>query len=356
MHPARIPRTLFTLLLVAITPIALRAQAPHPEPVGLRPDAPAYAHHGPHWVGTRAFVIPPADEGVTLPATLWYPALNPEGRKEAVTYTVDTRPWATTTAGRSAALTGRALKEAATDGTAGPYPLVVFSPGFEHSHLEYAPLLEHLASYGFAVLGIDHAPDVFTRRPKDLVRAIDFAGELSAPKGALPGLIDTRRVTLVGHSVGGKTVMNVGRVHFARNGGDPYDLRVAAFVALAMAETTAFMNPAEATIPMLYWIGTEDRSRTVADMEEIVRAMPSPVRALAILRGAGHASFYDPATAALWPSPERGTLDGNRAQDLISHVTTAFLLDVIKGDPEARKALQPGAVTFGEVQYTTAWN
>ena len=59
--------------------MALQAQAPRPEPVGLRPDAPTYAKHGPYWVGTREFVIKDAPEGRALAATLWYPALNPKG-------------------------------------------------------------------------------------------------------------------------------------------------------------------------------------------------------------------------------------------------------------------------------------
>ena len=44
------------LLMLLVTPLA--AQEATPEPVGLRPDAPTYALHGPYWVGTREFVIP----------------------------------------------------------------------------------------------------------------------------------------------------------------------------------------------------------------------------------------------------------------------------------------------------------
>jgi len=50
-----------------------------------------------------------------------------------------------------------------------------------------------------------------------------------------------------------------------------------------------------------------------------------------------------------------GTLDLLRAEDLVNHFISAFLLDVLKGDRSAHKALLPEAVTFEEIQYTTTW-
>ena len=50
-----------------------------------------------------------------------------------------------------------------------------------------------------------------------------------------------------------------------------------------------------------------------------------------------------------------GNLDLDRAHDLINHLTAAFLLDVLKGDPEANKVLMPDKVKFEEVQYTATW-
>ena len=355
MHRFQIPSATFASLLLAVTPLALPAQTNRPEAVGLRPDAPAFAKHGPCWVGTREFVIKDAAEGVALPATLWYPALNPSGQKEACTYTFDTRKTAVATAGISASLDGHALGNAAPDPSDEPYPLVVFSPLFENSRLMYAPFLEHLASHGFMVLGMDHVPDVFTRRMKDIMHAIDFAAQLAAQGGAFPGLIDTQNVALVGHSVGAKAVMNVGRVSFARAGRDPYDPRVKAIIPMAMAETTMFMNTSEAKLPILFWLGSKDKYRPVPDMEEIYQAMPADRKAMVVLVGGGHMTFLDPAMAALRPNLNWGTLEGYRAQDLINHITTAFLLDVLKGDQEAHKALLPEAVKFEEIQYTSTW-
>jgi predicted dienelactone hydrolase len=45
--------------------------------------------------------------------------------------------------------------------------------------------------------------------------------------------------------------------------------------------------------------------------------------------------------------------DRNYAHDLISHFTTAFLLDTLKGDQAAHDALLPAAVQFAGIEYTT---
>lgn len=76
---------LIALLLSACQPIHPQEKLLAPEPVGLRPDAPEYAKHGPFWVGYKALVI---GEGTDRPleAGLWYPALNPKGLKEEITY------------------------------------------------------------------------------------------------------------------------------------------------------------------------------------------------------------------------------------------------------------------------------
>ena len=41
----------------------------------------------------------------------------------------------------------------------------------------------------------------------------------------------------------------------------------------------------------------------------------------------------------------------DRAHDLTNHFTTAFLLDVLKGDKDAHAALAPDAVKFPGIQY-----
>ena len=43
--------------------------------------------------------------------------------------------------------------------------------------------------------------------------------------------------------------------------------------------------------------------------------------------------------------------DMNRAHDLMNHFTTAFLLDILKGDAEAHAVLAPEAVSFPGITY-----
>jgi hypothetical protein len=41
------------------------------------------------------------------------------------------------------------------------------------------------------------------------------------------------------------------------------------------------------------------------------------------------------------------------AHDLVKHLTTAFLLDVLEGDRAAHETLLPAAVQFAGIEYTT---
>ncbi|MFN8377864.1 MAG: hypothetical protein U0452_04260 [Anaerolineae bacterium] len=77
---------LLVLLLLVIAPAAAQ-NAPTPEPVGLRPDAPEYAMHGPYWVGTMVQAVETDSHSATL--RLWYPALNPDNLAEDMVYEWD---------------------------------------------------------------------------------------------------------------------------------------------------------------------------------------------------------------------------------------------------------------------------
>jgi hypothetical protein len=89
-------RILFVLLIAAlalpvlgISPSASAQEGPKPEAVGLRPDAPSYAVNGPYWVGIQDFPITfEYQDGTTRESrvTIWYPALNPDGKLEPFSY------------------------------------------------------------------------------------------------------------------------------------------------------------------------------------------------------------------------------------------------------------------------------
>jgi predicted dienelactone hydrolase len=374
-----------SLLLVLLGLGCLGAQTPHPKPVGLRPDAPTYAKHGPYWVGTRAFVIQEAGQEPALPATLWYPALNPKGLKEEIRYP------ATTDRVGDLPISGHALADAPPDPSGGASPLVVFATCHSRGRELYVPILEHLASYGFTVIAFNATGDfakcfTWTRNMK---RAIDFSASLTASDGSLAGLIDMNQVAVAGHcdgafpvllAAGGRINMaaasamcateeahtvecdywltRAGRAGFAKlaglsaepvdglypSAGDP---RVKAIIPLGVGgEIEATLDLTAVTLPTLLMVGSSDSDGPTWTVEKLYQNLPAPRKAKVVFQEGGH-DLYCLAKADHW--------DKKRAHDLINHFTTAFLLDVLKGDEKARKALLPEAVTFEEIQYTTTW-
>lgn len=211
---------IFFLLVLAV-PVRAQDEPLVPEPVGLRPDAPTYALHGPYWVGTQEFLI----EDSTNPErplllTVWYPASNPDGLPEESFLPLDYFP--IIPEGNSIRVA--AITNALPDQQAAPYPLAIYSHGNFGSRLYSVYLQAHLASYGFVVLSADHPNDTMTEwgapienplesffiRSQDIMRIIAYADELTAEGGGLAGLIDTEHIAVMGVSFGGYTAWRAG--------------------------------------------------------------------------------------------------------------------------------------------------
>jgi predicted dienelactone hydrolase len=154
-------RLFFVLLIVVLAslPSASAQEGPKPEAVGLSPDAPPYALHGPYWVGTMSSAAKTESHFTTV--LVWYPALNPSG-------------------------TTVAIFNAAPDVMNSPYPLVIFAHGWTDSPQAFTFLTEHLASWGFVVMAISYADhwsgfgrdySLFTRA-RDVSWQIDYATSL----------------------------------------------------------------------------------------------------------------------------------------------------------------------------------
>ena len=403
---------LVALLLSACQPIQPPAKLLAPAPVGLRPDAPEYAKHGPFWVGYRSLVI---GEGTDHPldAGLWYPALNPQGVKEEINYAI-TLKLPGMEVSTPTVVQGQALQDAAVNGAAAPYPLVIFSHGFATNAAWYGTIIEHFASYGFIVLAPEHVEqldDTWSEiwrasidRPRDIKQTLDYAEALTAPGGDLAGLIDMQHVAVVGHSYGGYTALAMAGAQYdlaafnarcaqlppddpktflcaplvpkaadmaARAGLDPMpeglwpsfgDPRVTVIIPMA-SDSYLFDKAglAQITMPLLAIGGTADTG-TPYDwgVRPVYDDAASAHKTLVTMTGAEHTITYACATMP-WLSETPlyqwvcfdPVWDKDRGLDLINHFATAFLLAELKGDTDAAKALAPENVIFPGIQYET---
>ncbi len=386
--------------------------AAEPQLQGLRPDAPEFAIHGPFAVGYKPLVI---GEGTDHPldASIWYPALNPNGAKEKITYNINTK---IPVEGMpvTAHVYGHALLDAEIDPSAAPYPLVIYSHGFAANAAWVSTLLEHYASYGFIVLAPEHTeqfdfdwseiPNASIDRPNDIKQTLDYAEEMNAPDGALAGLIDMGNIAVVGHSYGGYTALAMAGAQYdmdafnarcaalapddpetflcapivaqeaemaARAGLDPMpeglwpsfgDPRVTAIVPMA-GDSYLFDQAglSKVTIPMMAIGGTADTGTPYAWGSRPAYDYASSARkTLVTFEGGEHFIMASCESMPWWSeTPFYGWVcfdpvwDKDRSIDLVNHFTTAFLLAELKGDNEAATALEAENVNFPGIQYET---
>ncbi len=86
----------------------------------------------------------------------------------------------------------------------GPYPWVVFSPGFLLSGRDYRRLGQHLASHGLAVALLTYDVNLFNVDHTVLVQDLRLALAELLRHEATALFLDPERMGLVGHSLGGK--------------------------------------------------------------------------------------------------------------------------------------------------------
>ena len=356
------------------------------------------------------------DEEVPLGIAMWYPALNGEGRETRTRYAYEMKMGAPLGTVTFATFAGWATRDAPFDLSAGPYPLIILSPGFSIGSSTYAWLAEHLAAYGFVVIAPEHREQLDSElnglwqatitRPRDILAVLAYVDEQSGPGGTLEGLINADTVAVIGHSYGGYTALVAGGAQIDTGGlvaqcetayetDDPgvwlcdrlfphmaemaemagldsipeglwpqawSDPRVDAIVSLA-GDALFFGQDglAQISVPVMAIGGTLDSdSPYLWGTHPTYEFVSSPTKVRIALIGAEHMIFAGPCEAI--PLLLRFVAnefcsdpgwDRNYAHDLTSHFTTAFLLETLQGDQAPHEVLLPDAVRFNGIEYTT---
>jgi len=298
--------------------------------------------------------------------------------------------------------------------SSGPYPLIVFSHGWSISRSTTSYLMEHLASYGFVVMAVNHpggtfrdqimlgfgSPELEANIPMSFVQwvlddmsIIEFAAELNDTEGDFNGLIDLERIGAAGYSFGGNVAFQLAGAHYnlgmvgelcAEHTNAPEacnlpdiesdlltlagveqiegnmwsvvdDPVVDAVVGLAPGSMIPFgaEGLAMVDVPALIISGSIDNLVPPALTQLTYDSISSDTKSLVWLENAGHFVFMDcdwQTDAFIMMCADR-VWDRNRAYDLVNHFSTALFLSALYDDMDARDALQ--SVQIPGVNYET---
>jgi predicted dienelactone hydrolase len=199
------------------------------------PDAPELSARGDYKVGVRTVELIHKNQVDVLNSKagtdplydrhlkieVWYPAIIPPGKTALVTYNSTLGLWKDTARPLIPfSFSGRALRDAAPDLSAGKFPLIIVSHGYPGSRLLLTYLTENLASKGYVVVAIDHTESTYgdrspfqstlLNRAKDILFVLNEVADMSKAgnKHFLTGLADADNTAIIGYSMGGYGVLN----------------------------------------------------------------------------------------------------------------------------------------------------
>jgi len=302
------------LLLMAIAIVSACSGPPHPshpaapiparrDTVRARPAALAVGTVGSYRAGERRMIfIEPPHAG---------PAGQPIGRRRLLTFI--RYPLART--------------QAAPQPAAGPFPLLMFAPGFMQCAAPYARLLQAWASAGYVVAVVNfprtdcHAGDAYeadlVNQPADMSYVISRLLALSAqPNDLFSGMLNRHEIAATGQSDGGDTVAALAASACCA------DRRLVAVAVLAGAEWPPMPGRyfAHRAPPMLFVQGSADTINPPQTSVQLYRADSRSARYYLDLFGASHMVPY---------------VGTNPVERLVARVTLAFFDRYVLGQATA---------------------
>jgi dienelactone hydrolase len=217
------------------------------------------------------------------------------------------------------------------DGLAGPFPLLLFAPGFLQCSGAYSGLVQAWASAGYVVAAVNfpltschlgagvNEADV-AHQPRDMSYVLTRLLAMSAaPDDPFSGMLNPHQVGAAGQSDGGDTVTALAANTCCA------DNRLKAVAVLSGAEWPAMPGryfPAQAP-PMLFTQGSAD-------------AINPPWMSLQPYRADGGPRYYLEIFGASHLTPYEGT---NPAERLVARVTLAFFDRYILGQADALETM-----------------
>lgn len=344
-------------------------------------ETPPYAHPGSYTISKTLLRIPDPDGEGSLLVALWYPA-----KPGSVNQLPIPEAYAVVNGDALIKKLGKTSLNGAPTLSSTPYPLVIIAPGSSCTPVEYLVIEEHLASWGF-VVATPFYIDYVAGQPYgsvvnyliDIKRTTQAMDLLTVEGGLFDGIIDMQQIAVVGHSAGGAAAFGAGgaslnwkavekycttatedaacenlphQLDFMIEllGTEPspdgnwsaiYDERVKSVVSLAgFFELYGSEGLADITVPIMLMRGTDDE--IPSEWFDIAYDyVSSSQKAMVLLEGAKHWVFSGPDW--VWKAPT--------GYNMSNHFMTAFLLDVLKGDPAAHAALSPDTVSFPGIEY-----
>ncbi len=240
---------------------------------------------------------------------------------------------------------GHSNPGAPPDTVHGPYPLIVFSQGYDSAASRYAALINAWTSAGYVVAaptypftdpstpGGPNESDIIYH-PTDLRFVIDSLTNGSGPAGKVKRLIEPAHIAVIGHSDGGDVSLAVVANSCCRIPA------VRAAVILSGAELARFGGSyfSGTGVPLLAVQGSADTINPPGCSAQFYDRSPQPKYYLDVI-GASHIAPYTQ------PGQERA---------VVAAVTTDFLNRYLKGRQAALTKLRRSANVAGVTSLVTA--